>query len=250
VSAPTAAGDPGSALVTGANRGLGLALSRELLRRLPGRVLLGVRTADDTSGTSEVDELTAAYPDRAIRVLTDYTDAGSLAATAAVVQPGELRLLVNCGGANVAAGHPRDASKGPVEALSPAALTSLYQVNVVGPVLLCQALWSELTRPGRLVVNISTGRASLAATKDHGSFGYAVTKAALNMATRKLAAELAPHGSAAVAIDPGWVRTRMGGLEAPRTPADAGERLLDVALSAGPELNGRFIDTDGQDLPW
>jgi NAD(P)-dependent dehydrogenase (short-subunit alcohol dehydrogenase family) len=196
------------------------------------------------------DELAAAFPGRAILVRADHTDPDSLTAAAGEVRPGELRLLVNCGGANIAMGHAATASKGPVGALTDAALAALYEVNVVGPVLLCQALWPELARPGRLVVNISTGRASLAGATDSGSFGYSVTKAALNMATRKLAAELAPHGSAAVAVDPGWVRTRMGGPEAPRTPADAARRLLDTVLTTDRPWNGRFVDADGRDLPW
>jgi NAD(P)-dependent dehydrogenase (short-subunit alcohol dehydrogenase family) len=241
------AGDPTAALVTGANRGLGLALAGELLRRLPGRVLLGVRNTADAAGA---DKLAAAFPGRAVPVRVDHTDPDSLTVAAGGVRPGELRLLVNCGGANVAPGHAPTASKGPVGTLTCAALATLYEVNVVGPVLLCQALWSELTRPGRLVVNISTGRASLAGATDRGSFGYAVTKAALNMATRKLAADLALHGSAAVVVDPGWVRTRMGGPEATRTPADAARRLLDAVLNTQEPLNGRFVDADGRDLPW
>lgn len=247
MTGPLAADGPPAALVTGANRGLGLALARELLGRLPGRVLLGVRTSADVAAPHE---LAAAFPGRAVPLQVDYADPDSLAAAAGEVRFDDLRLLINCGGANVAAGHTPTASKGPVGALTQPALAALYEVNVIGPVLLCQALWPKLTRPGRLVVNVSTGRASLTGATDRASFGYAVTKAALNMATRKLAADLALHGAAAVAVDPGWVRTRMGGPDAERTPADAARRLLNAVLAPNRPLNGRFIDADGRDLPW
>jgi NAD(P)-dependent dehydrogenase (short-subunit alcohol dehydrogenase family) len=239
----TAGGSP-AALVTGANRGLGLALATELLTAYGGCVVLGVRAEAGPAA-----ELAAAHPGRASVVRIDYADEDSLAAAGAL-PPDRLDLLLNCGGSNVAGGLPRAASKGPVGQLRYAALVEMFAVNAAGPVLLAQALWPRLAAGRGVVGNVSTGRACLASADAPGSIGYAMSKAALNMATRKLAAELGPLGGAAVAVDPGWMRTRMGGPEAPHDPAGVARRMLGTLLTRGRALNGRFVDPDGTELPW
>jgi NAD(P)-dependent dehydrogenase (short-subunit alcohol dehydrogenase family) len=83
-----------------------------------------------------------------------------------------------------------------------------------------------------------------------GSFGYAVTKAALNMATRKLAFDMAAIRGGAVAVDPGWIRTRMGGHDAPDDPREVAEETLHTVLGRIRELNGKFITAAGEVIPW
>jgi NAD(P)-dependent dehydrogenase (short-subunit alcohol dehydrogenase family) len=248
VTAAGTARRPPAALVTGANRGLGLALATELLADRGGSVVLGVR---DPGAAGPAQDLVAGHPDRAWLVRVDYADEHGVVGVTGAVPLDALDLLVNCGGANLAVERPPAASKGPVGELCYSALVELFEVNVAGPVLLCQALWPLLTAAGGSVVaNVSTGRASLALGDQPGSFGYSVSKAALNMATRKLAAELGRLGGTAVAIDPGWMRTRMGGPNAPNEPADVARRMLDTLLAGGRALNGRFVDADGNNLPW
>jgi NAD(P)-dependent dehydrogenase (short-subunit alcohol dehydrogenase family) len=188
-----------------------------------------------------------------VLVRIDYSDFSSAAIAAAQCAGifGKLDVLVNCAAVNVAPNAGPEASKGPLERLAPEALMMMFATNVAGPVVTCQAFLPLLRKARRpLVVNISTTRASLALATDSRSFGYAVTKAALNMATRKIAAELRALDGVAVAVDPGWLRTRMGGQAAPTGPDEAAARLLRTVLSEENMANGRFLTAEGKDLPW
>lgn len=238
-----AAKSPATALVTGANRGFGLALARRLITQYQTYTILGVRDPDSADAAHEI---TGEFPDLARIARIDYTDPNEFDVPAI---PYQIELLINCGGANLANGYAPGAAKGPLKELTAAALSELFMVNTVGPIMLCQKLLPRLGLPS-LVANISTIRASIGTTVDAGSIGYATTKAALNMATRKLAAQLGPLGICVVAVDPGWIRTRMGGDQAPRSAAEAAELVLGTLLSSPESLNGRFIDGSGRDEPW
>ncbi|HET8681956.1 MAG TPA: SDR family oxidoreductase [Micromonosporaceae bacterium] len=241
---------PRSVLVTGASRGLGLSLVETVLATTGADV---VACARDTAAATALQPVLARHPGRTLLVELDYRDPHSirLAAQQCLGRLDRLDLLVNNGAVNRAPGLPAPQGKGPLEELSPDALRAMFDTNVVGPVLTCQAFLPLLSRSSQpCIVNISTSRASLSAVDGPGSFGYSVTKAALNMATRKLARQMAACNGCAVAVDPGWLRTDMGGPEAPTDPADCASRLLRTVCSDGAKLNGRFVTADGADLPW
>lgn len=241
---------PRYVLVTGASRGLGLALVQAVLATTSATVVAGVR---DATAAAALRPVLARHPDRTLLAELDYRDPRSIhhAAQQCLGRLDRLDLLVNNGAVNRVPDRPAAQSKGPLAELSGEALRAMFDTNVVGPVLTCQAFLPLLTRSGRpCVVNISTSRASLASVDGPGSFGYSVTKAALNMATRKLAAEMRARNGCAVAVDPGWLRTDMGGAEAPTDPADCAGRLLRTVCDGGAKLNGRFVTADGADLPW
>ena len=238
------------AVVTGANRGIGLAIASTLLDDYDATVALAARNPE----LIPADLVPPASPaGKSLAIALDYTDQVSITKAAESCHAAfeHIDLLVNCAAVNRAPGWPPEASKGSLEALRAAALEEILSINVIGPVMACQAFLPLLLRSKRpCVVNVSTSRASLGLVAGPGSFGYAVSKAALNMATRKIAAQLADSGGAAVAIDPGWVRTRMGGPEAPIEPAAAAARLLKVAIRNADSINGRFLNLDGEDVPW
>lgn len=238
------------AVVTGANRGLGQAIAACLLNDYRARVVMTARRPRQAMTDAVIADGAA---NRTALVPLDYTSPDSIVEAAQVTARilGRVDLLVNCAGINKADTWPPEASKGGLAHLRAEALTHLLNTNVVGPVMTCQAflpLLREAARP--YVINISTSRASLTSVDDPRSFGYAVSKAALNMATRKIAAELADYGGIVVAIDPGWLRTRMGGPEAPTDPADAAARLLRLVLCGQLAINGRFLTPDGEEVPW
>ncbi|MDP9416444.1 MAG: SDR family oxidoreductase [Actinomycetota bacterium] len=235
-------------LVTGANRGLGLALVDALLRRLGPLVVMAARRPE----AQECSRRLKTSPSRVRLVRIDLCDEDTMRGAAEVcAELGRLDVLVNCAGVNMVEGQPPEASKGPLAELSGAALTELFDVNARGPVLLVKHLATWLARSRRgLVVNLSTQRASLAQATTTGSFGYAMSKAALNMATRKLAAELQPVGVDVIALHPGWLRTGMGGVEAPTDPAQAAEKIVARVLDGPRPASGGFYSVDGQALPW
>lgn len=239
---------PLTAVVTGANRGLGQALAWNLAARRHAIVGLGVR---DPASVSESLALLASQQRSAFALTLDYRDDDSIshAAIDCARHIDHLDLLINCAAVNKSAVHAAASSKGPLGSLHAEALVEVLLTNVVGPVMTSQAFLPLLSRStAPIIVNISTSRASVAHATGQ-SFAYGVSKAALNMATRKIALTM-PAGCSAVAVDPGWLRTHMGGEDAPTDPADAADTLLTTLLEGGTKLNGRFIDAQGADLPW
>jgi NAD(P)-dependent dehydrogenase (short-subunit alcohol dehydrogenase family) len=238
------------ALVTGANRGLGLALSAVLLEKYGASVVLATRS---TQGRTDCEQLLHEYGEKGTVVPLDYDDTSSIHAAAELCRARmtHLDLLINCAGANFAEARARSESKGGIEELGDLALQEMFRTNVIGPMITCQAFYPLLRKARQpCVVNVSTSRASLTMCSSGGSFGYAVTKAALNMATRKLAFDMAAIRGGAVAVDPGWIRTRMGGHDAPDDPREVAEETLHTVLGRIRELNGKFITAAGEVIPW
>src|SRR5690606_23128764 len=133
--------------------------------------------------------------------------------------------------------------------LGEANLEHSFRVNAMGPLLLTQALEPRLAEGAR-VVNVSSRLGSIGLVERFGTPSYAISKAALNMATALLAQALAARGIVVVAVSPGWVRTDMGGEAAELEPADAVAALLGRVDALGEGDSGRFIGTDGQTIPW
>lgn len=235
------------ALVTGANRGLGLALVQALLARgdrvvatcrQPGRATALNCLAGDHPARLHVLPLDAAEPKAHAElaqelplVLGEDEDGG----------PSRLDLLVN----NAGVLHSGERF-GRVPAAN---LEDSLRINAMGPFLLTQAL-APLLADGGKVANVSSQLGSIAGTTRFGTPSYDISKAAQNMASVLLAHALAGRGITVLALHPGWVRTDMGGKEATLTPEDAAAGLLRVIEHAGPADSGRFLDWRGEPLPW
>jgi NAD(P)-dependent dehydrogenase (short-subunit alcohol dehydrogenase family) len=132
------------------------------------------------------------------------------------------------------------------------ALLDTIRVNLVAPSLIARCLHDKLARGRRkLIIMISTGNASLAGNVDGQMFAYRCSKSALNQAVRTMAAEWREEGLSVIALNPGWVQTEMGGMNAPLSPDEAAEQIALFATErAEPSMNGTFLNTDGTPLPW
>jgi NAD(P)-dependent dehydrogenase (short-subunit alcohol dehydrogenase family) len=179
-----------TALVTGASRGLGLELTRQLAET-GYRV---VATARDPGRADGLQALADGHSRIDVARL-DVTDAGSAAACAEHLGADDvhLDLLVNNAGVWDAGGA---ASRGPLGSLDADALVAVLRTNAVGALVVTQALAPRLAS-GAAVVNLSSGLGSLGRSVPRRNYGYALSKAALNMVTRCLAAEL---GDGAVTV--------------------------------------------------
>lgn len=120
-------------------------------------------------------------------------------------------------------------------------------VNLYGPIRVIQALWPLMTEGGS-IVNVSSTNGQLA-SMGGGDGAYSVSKTALNAATVKFAAELAPHGISVNAMCPGWVSTELGGPQGDHTPEEGADTALWLASLDGPEPTGTFF-TDRTPIPW
>lgn len=220
-------------VVTGANRGLGLEFARQL--QAAGADVIG--TARRPDGARELEAVGARV------VQLDVADPASVEAFAAALEGEAVDVLLNNAGI-----FP---SRGGIESLDPDEALRTYQVNTLGPMRVTQALLENLRQGDRrLIMNMSSGLGSIADNRGGGSLGYRESKAALNMFTRSLAAELADEDFICIAMSPGWVRTDMGGDAAPLSPKQSVRGMLAVLAGASSEHSGRYFDYRGEELPW
>ena len=226
-------------IITGANRGLGLEFTRQLLAR-GDHVVAACR---HPGKASELNHLAGEYPGRLHVLPLDVAEEKSRTAFARelpLVADG-IDLLIN--NAGVLHSGERWGS------VSEANLADSLRTNAMGPFLLTQALASQLAERAT-VANISSGMGSISDDPDFHSPSYRISKAALNMATRMLARALESRGIPVIALCPGWVRTDMGGSSAQITPPESVSALLQVIDAVTPERSGGFFDRFGKPMPW
>lgn len=229
-------------LVTGANRGLGLAFVRHCAGR-GDTVFAGCRAPD---AAAELNALVHRQAD-SIRVLElDVTDRDRIARTAEAVAAdgdGSLDVLVNNAGAS-----PRGERFDNIRA---ADMLDVLAVNTVAPLIVAQHCHALLVRsPRPRIANISSSMGSLA-RKDYGRhYSYASSKAGLNMITRALAADLADDGIVVASLHPGWVRTDLGGPQAELTPGESVAGMIRMIDGLAAADSGGFFTWQGEPHPW
>ena len=226
--------------LTGANRGIGLALVKEALNR-DYRVFAGCRQPQNAG---DLQALAARYPARVVPIPIDVTDDASIqaAADAVAAQTNAVDLLINNAGV-----FPRGERLGNLDART---MLHAFHVNSVGPMIVAQKFLSLLRRGERAkILNISSQLGSITHPMG-GYYSYNSSKAALNMLTRILASELRPEGILAVVVHPGWVQTDMGGRGAPLKPAESARGILNLAERLKMADTGGFFTWDGRKHPW
>lgn len=223
-------------LVTGASRGIGFEFVRQLLAR-GDTVFAACR---DPQGA---DGLRALKSDRLRLVALDVADDASIESSYAAVraQTDALDLLINN------AGILLDGDE--LGSLDFDGLLYILRVNAVAPILIAQRYRDVLERGSSpKIVGITSEHGSLAYKPDGGPYGYSASKAALNMFMRTLAFDL--RGVTAFVLDPGWVRTDMGGSSASLSPERSVGGMMSVIERVMPRDAGKFFRWDGHEMPW
>jgi len=231
------------ALITGANKGLGFEISRQLGAK-GITVILGAR--DETKANAAAQKLQSEGLD-AHALKLDVTKADDIANAAEFVKQkfGVLDILVNNAGVNLD-------GNGDVSADS---LRQSFEANVIGPYALTKAMLPLLkASPGGRVVNQSSmlGSLTLISNGQGGNWttaGYTSSKAALNMITVVLAHELKGTRVKVNSAHPGWVRTDMGGANAPLDVAEGAKTAVGLATLPDDGPSGSFMHL-GKTLPW
>ena len=219
------------ALVTGANRGIGRVIARELAAR-DARVFAGVRSASYD------------VPDGCESVVLDVTQRGDIQAAINRVgnEAGRLDVLVN----NAAVSPERE----PITEVGSDRLDRAFSVNLRGPTLLAKHAVEPMSETeGPRIVNLSSNMGKLAGGSSAGSPGYRITKTGINGLTGYLHREYADEGLLANSVTPGWVATDMGGQQAPRTPEKGAETPVWLA-SLRPETVGGAFWKDKRVIRW
>ncbi|KAF3070529.1 C-factor [Daldinia childiae] len=226
-----------TAVVTGANSGIGHAFAEILIRE----------GYDVTAADLHVNgKLASLQCDKA---QLDVTSPDSIASFASSYGDGPIDLLLNIAG--IMAPKEKDA----LYTVSLATLTQTFSVNTFGPLLLTQALLPNLLKSDSPKVGVMSSRVgSIADNSSGGSYAYRASKTAANSVFKNLAVDLRDKGVVVVIMHPGIVKTPMTamgeGIAEAVWPEEAAEKLWGVVRGKGLEDSGRFWHREGFELPW
>jgi NAD(P)-dependent dehydrogenase (short-subunit alcohol dehydrogenase family) len=225
-------------VITGANRGIGLGFVKHYL--LEGWKVYALHRENSND---DLVSLCKAHS-TLICITLDLLDENS-------IQNAGVSIKEGCNGVDLLINNAGLAQHEFFGELTQQALMNSYQVNSIAPALLTQALSSCLNDKSR-VIQLSSGLASISDNLSPlGNFdAYCMSKAAVNMLTRRLAFKFAEQQIVVSAISPGWVKTDMGGAEAPASVSDAVKDITSTIKSLTLNDSGRFIDELGAVIEW
>lgn len=230
-------------LITGANRGLGLEFTKQYLS-LGHRVIATCRAP---KASTALGELKDRFADQLWIEQLDVCQQAHMDRVCSNLQGkiDQLHLLINNAGIGVWNG---------LSSFDAEAAMKVYQTNAIAPILMARTFLPLLEKQKRsLVVNMgswlgSTGSRDL--NKPGADYDYGMSKTALNLATRQLAADLKQKKIVVVCQSPGWVQTDMGKDLADLTPQESVSNLITLLDRYGFADTGRFFDHHGVDLPY
>ena len=228
------------ALVTGANRGLGLEIARQLL----AQGLRVVLTGRDQAATQRALEALGAAGKNALAVRLDVTDPTTIAAARRTAEErlGPVDVVVNNAAVLL---HEND----DLLAIPRDAFRATFETNVLGAIEVCRVFVPPMAQRGYgRVVNVSSGAGQLGRLSTYAP-AYSISKTALNAFTRVLAATYQGQGVLVNAVDPGWVRTDMGGKSAPRSVEQGADTAVWLATLPEEGPTGGFF-RDRRAIPW
>ena len=226
-------------VITGANRGIGLMFAQQYAEA-GARVLAACRHPEQAR---ELSRLAAKTRGRVSVHPLDVTNPAQIQALAGILTDTPVDILINNAG-----------SYGPASAFGDTDVEGwleTFRINTVAPLKIMEALVEPVASSRRrLMVNISSKMGSMADNGSGGSYIYRSTKAALNAITVSAARDLKARGVTVVALHPGWVQTDMGGPDAEITTEQSVTAMRQTISHLTLADSGRFIDTDGSDIPW
>ena len=227
-------------LITGANRGLGLEWARQYAEA-GWRVYASCRRPAEAR---ELDALAGRHPRLSVHRL-DVTDSEQLRTLQLDLEEARIDVLLNNAGVYL------DKFMGDLGGIDYEVWLRAFAVNTLGAVRVTEALAGQVAASEKKrVVAISSHMGSIAEIAAPGNYAYRSSKAALNAAMKGLSHALAQRGIGVLLLHPGWVKTRMGGPDAPLTPAQSVHGMRALVESFSPEMSGRFFRYDGTEIPW
>ncbi|ERT00943.1 uncharacterized protein SPSK_07925 [Sporothrix schenckii 1099-18] len=242
--------------ILGTNRGLGLEFVRQLAKSPDNTIIATVRPNADRTDLDAVASPTTHIVEcdvssvQSVHIFANQVARNVLADSTGPSHTKIDFLIVNAG----INGTPPDQDS---LSLNPVLLTEQMAVNVVGPAKVVEFLVDrEALAPTVRILNMTSGLGSLALSatmEPRKSIGYSLTKAALNMLTVHQGYDVRARGlsqAVVIAMDPGWVKTRLGGDGALLEPSDSVSGMLKVLHGLKDEDNVTFFGKDGERKPW
>lgn len=231
-------------LLTGANRGIGLALTRAIVAQ--GDFVFACCRAPQSA--NELQELAQQHPHQMAVITMDVTDDSSIATALQAIaqQTTSIDYLLN--NAGIGSGPET------LGTISRQHLQKFFNTNSTSPIMVAQAALPLLKNSSdSWIINFSSILGSIGSGApgiDWSSFAYRSSKCALNMLSNTLATFLQGADVHTIALHPGWVKTDMGGQDAPLPANEAAQIILATIQQLQPKQSGGYIDLHGQVLPW
>ncbi|MEJ2690064.1 MAG: SDR family oxidoreductase [Deltaproteobacteria bacterium] len=227
-------------LITGTNRGIGLALSR-VFAQYGWQVLACCRKPEKAKALSALE---AASEGKVKIHRLDVTDDRQIEALRRDLAGITIDILCN----NAGVGGPDNDRFG---FLDEAAWLETLRVNTIAPYKIVRALLDNvLLGRRRLIASLGSQMGSFGLNESGGYSVYRTSKAGVHMVMKSLSIDLREKGVTAVAFHPGWVRTDMGGPSATLSPEESAEGLFKTMLALTPANSGHLINYNGEQLPW
>jgi len=229
-------------LITGASRGIGLEMCRQLSER--GNEVIATYRSPNSAGT--LLELTNKYKNLHTYELDVNSSESVKSAIGRIAEKfTSLDLVFNNAGI---------LDWSPLGEVTAKSFQSIYNTNVVGVFRVSQEVIPLLTKgTNPLIINLSSRLGSIelrGQSQLGGAIAYQCSKSALNMLTKQMSIDYARHGIRAIAISPGWVKTDMGGTEAKYEVSESVNLFLAQIDKLPASLNGVFLGEDGEMIPW
>lgn len=235
-------------LVTGASRGLGL----EFVRQYAAQGQQIIATCRNPETATQLQQIRTAHPDNITIFPLDVGDAASIEACAAQVHTHTPHLDILINNAGIPFGGSWEQSEN-LFTLNMDAVMEIIRVNAVGALLVTQHLIDLLKKGANSrIINISSLHGSIGDKPDwmEPCYGYSASKVAMNIFSSMMNKQLAADQIMVVAIDPGWVRTDMGGADAAQAVDDTTRQMIQVIDQLKPEQGGGFWRYDGERVEW
>lgn len=230
-----------SVLITGSNRGLGLEWVQQYARE-GWRVYATCRYPDQAA---ELHQLATIYSTISVHRL-DVTNIDDIQALKGELKQSSVDVLINNAGV-----YFERWGKDKLGKINYTDWQATFAVNTLGPMRLSEALLKLIARSERrLIISITSHMGSIAEITSANDYAYRSSKAALNAAMKGLSIEVAEQGVGVVLLHPGWVRTRMGGEDAPLSPTESVTAMRQLVEQYKPSQSGHFYRYDGSIIPW
>lgn len=226
--------------ITGATRGIGLELTRQLLTQKHQVIATG-RSPEKSS---ELKSLQKDFPNTLTVMSLDVSDKKSInELTKKLNKTAAIDCLVNN------AGIFESGDDQILEKVNPESVLKTFVTNVMGPLQVTQVLLPLLKKSkSPIVANITSQMGSIEDNKMGRYYGYRMSKTALNMFAKSLSVDYS--NIITLSLHPGWVKTDMGGTQAPTLPSESAAGLIKVIIGAKSKDSGKFLTFEGKELPW
>ena len=231
-----------TAIITGANRGIGLALTRIYAESGKWKILACCRTPNKATALQDIAQK---FPGHIEIFTLDVSDAKSIESFAQAIGDQPVDLLINNAGILGPDPHQQNLQHMDFDGWS-----NTFNINSIAPFRMVQAIMKNLEKAKQAKITTISSMMGALSTEVTGYYAYCSSKAAVNKVMKLLSLDLASKGMVVTMFHPGWVQTDMGGDNAEITPQTSAQGLYDVISSLTLADSGKFLTWNGDEHAW